>query len=178
MPSDSKCSRSFGVGGPCRTTQLTNGPLASRTWKPSRHKWRLHDMETNLQGGCLCGAIRYCVSGPAIDIGSCHCRTCRRVSSAPELPFAQFAASAFALTRGYPARYRSSPEVVRTFCKNCGTPLTYRHNSKPDRLDIMICSLDDPDQLPPTYHVWTSHKPSWAVIADELPTFATTRSPV
>jgi hypothetical protein len=98
-----------------------------------------------------------------------HCRTCRRASSAPELPFAQFATSAFAITRGYPARYRSSPEV---------TPLTYHHNSKPDRLDIMTCSLDDPNQPPPTYRVWTSHKPLWAVIGDELPAFATTRSAV
>ena len=132
-------------------------------------------METILEGGCLCGAVRYSVSGPALDTGSCHCRTCRRASSAPELPFAQFATSAFAITRGYPARYRSSPEVVRTFCRTCGSPLTYQHNSKPDRLDIMTCSLDDPDRLPPAYRVWTSHKPSWAVIGDEVPAFATTR---
>jgi hypothetical protein len=39
----------------------------------------------------------------------------------------------------------------------------------------MICSLDDPDALPPGYHVWTSHKPRWAVIDDRLPAFETTR---
>lgn len=135
-------------------------------------------MENQLEGGCLCGAVRYRVNGPALDRGSCHCRTCRRASSAPELPFAQFPASAFTVTRGYPARYRSSPDVTRTFCRHCGSPLTYRHDRKPDRLDIMTCSLDDPDALPPTYRVWTSHKPSWVVTADDLPSFATTRSTV
>jgi hypothetical protein len=161
----------------------TRAPLAlraaagppSETKKLGGGQRRWLDMETKLEGGCLCGAIRYSVSGPALDTGSCHCRTCRRASSAPELPFAQFATSAFAITRGYPARYRSSPEVVRTFCRTCGSPLTYQHNGKPDRLDIMICSLDDPDRLPPAYRVWTSHKPSWAVVGDELPAFATTR---
>jgi hypothetical protein len=42
-------------------------------------------------------------------------------------------------------------------------------------LDIMTCSLDNPDALPPAYHVWTSHKPRWAVIDDHLPAFDTTR---
>ena len=39
----------------------------------------------------------------------------------------------------------------------------------------MTCSLDDPDALPPGYHVWTSQKPRWAVIDDRLPAFETTR---
>ena len=43
---------------------------------------------TVLEGGCLCGAIRYKVTGPALDAGSCHCRSCRKASSAPELPYA------------------------------------------------------------------------------------------
>lgn len=129
---------------------------------------------TTLEGGCLCGAVRYRLAGPALDCGTCHCRTCRRASSAPELPFAQFAASAFTLTRGYPKSYHSSPEVTRSFCRDCGSPLTWRHMGKPDRLDVMICSLDDPDALAPTYRVWTSHKPAWAAI-DALPAFATAR---
>jgi hypothetical protein len=131
--------------------------------------------QTVLEGGCLCGAIRFKVTGPALDRGSCHCRSCRKASSAPELPYAQFAVSDFVITRGWPAQYHSSAEVTRTFCRHCGSPLTYRHAGRPDRLDIMTCSLDDPDALPPAYHVWTSHKPRWAVIDDRLPAFDTTR---
>ena len=128
-----------------------------------------------LEGGCLCGAIRYKVTGPPRDSGSCHCRSCRKASSAPELPYAQFDLSAYAITRGWPAQYHSSPEVTRSFCGHCGSPLTYRHASQPDRLDIMTCSLDDPDALPPAYHVWLSHKPVWAVVDDRLPAFETVR---
>jgi len=127
-----------------------------------------------LEGGCLCGAVRYRVTGPALDCGSCHCRSCRKASSAPELPYAQFAVSSFEIKHGWPAHFHSSPEVTRTFCRHCGSPLTYRHAGRPDRLDIRTCSLDDPDALPPAYHVWTSHKPRWAVIGDRLPAFETT----
>jgi hypothetical protein len=128
-----------------------------------------------LEGGCLCGAVRYKVTGPALDRGSCHCRSCRKASSAPEVPYAQFAVSNFEITRGWLAHYHSSAEVTRSFCRHCGSPLAYRHAGHPDRLDIMTCSLDDPDALPPAHHVWTSHMPRWAVIGDGLPAFETTR---
>jgi hypothetical protein len=132
-------------------------------------------MKTVFEGGCLCGAVRYRLTGPPIIAGSCHCRTCRKASSAPELPFAQFPSAVFTLTKGYPATYRSSAPVTRSFCRHCGSPLTYRHDAKPDFLDVMICSLDDPDAIAPTFHVWTSHKPRWAMIADDLPAHETTR---
>lgn len=143
--------------------QAASGPAASS------------GQQAVLEGGCLCGAVRYRVTGPPIDSGTCHCRTCRKASSAPELPYAQFLLSAFEIRRGWPARYHSSPGVTRTFCRHCGSPLTYCNADRLDRLDIMTCSLDDPDALPPRYHVWTSHMPSWATIGDDLPTFRTTR---
>jgi hypothetical protein len=42
-------------------------------------------------------------------------------------------------------------------------------------VDIMTCSFDDPDAVPPTHHIWTSHKLRWTVIGDGMPVFATTR---
>ena len=134
-----------------------------------------HLSERLLDGGCLCGAVRYRVRGPALASGTCHCRTCRKTASAPELPFATFPTASFEITQGRMADHRSSAEVTRSFCGRCGSPLTYRHDAKPDKLDIMTCSLDDPDALPPTFHVWTSHKPGWSVPGDRLPAFATTR---
>jgi hypothetical protein len=68
--------------------------------------------------------------------------------------------SDFVITRGWPAQYHSSAEGTRTFCRHCGSPLTYRHAGRPDHLDIMTCSLDDPDALPPAYHVWTATSPA------------------
>jgi NADH pyrophosphatase NudC (nudix superfamily) len=62
------------------------------------------------------------------------------------------------------------------YCGRCGSPLTYRHDKKADKLDIMTCSLDDVDALPPTFHVWASHKPTWSVPGDGLPVFETTRT--
>jgi hypothetical protein len=133
-------------------------------------------MESTLEGGCLCGAVRYRVKGPVLASGSCHCHTCRKTASAPDLPFATFPATAFEIMQGELTDFRSSADVTRSFCGRCGSPLTYRHDKKPDKLDIMTCSLDDANASPPTFHVWASHKPTWTVIGDGLPVFATTRT--
>ena len=128
------------------------------------------------EGGCLCGAVRYRVTGAPEASGVCHCRTCRKAASAPTLPFLVVPVVAFAVTRGTPAGYRSSPGVTRSFCARCGSPLTYRTETEPDRIDVMTCSLDDPEAFPPDFHVWVSHGLRWAAPAgDGRPAYATTR---
>jgi hypothetical protein len=124
------------------------------------------------EGGCLCGGVRYRVEGEPTASGICHCRTCRKVASAPNLPFATFRRDQFAFTRIKPTQFRSSPPVVRTFCGVCGSPLTYFNAAHPDTIDIMTGSLDDPAAFPPTHHVWVSEKIAWEQLADGLTAFA------
>jgi hypothetical protein len=125
-------------------------------------------------GGCLCGAVRFVAVGVPINSGVCHCRTCRKASSAPALPFLGFPAAGFRITLGQLTEYRSSPGVVRSFCGQCGSPITYRQLDHPEVLDIMTCSLDNPEAIEPTFHVWMEGNPGWNVVADGLPAYART----
>ena len=127
-----------------------------------------------VEGGCLCGALRYRVEGHPIVSGICHCRTCRRTASAPTLPFVTFAADEFILMRGTPSDFHSSQGVTRSFCGRCGSPLTYRSDSEPGQIDVMTCSLDDPEAYPPAFHIWVSHRLSWDLLADGLRFYDTT----
>ena len=122
-----------------------------------------------MQGGCLCGAVRYAIGGQVLNSGVCHCRTCQRAASAPRLPFAGVPSTAFRFTRGTPVDYSSSPGVTRSFCGRCGSPLTYRRDDIPDELDVMTVSLDDPAAAPPAFHVWTSEAVNWDRLAGDLP---------
>jgi len=101
---------------------------------------------------------------------------CRKAASAPILPFVVFPADRVTWTKGLATTFHSSPGVTRTFCGRCGSPLTYRQDDHPDRIDIMTCSLDDPEALPPSLHVWVADKLTWDHVVDGLPAFATTRS--
>jgi hypothetical protein len=122
-------------------------------------------------GGCACGALRYEVDGACSNSMVCHCRSCRRAAGAPVVPWVTFPGSGFRFTQGEPAEFHSSAPVVRTFCRACGTPLTYRHESYGDALDITTCSLDEPEKFPPTHHSWLSHDVPWVKFGDGLPAF-------
>ncbi len=128
------------------------------------------------EGGCLCGAVRYRLEGEPDASGLCHCATCRRTASAPALPYAEFPAGRFALTRGRPVDYASSPGVTRSFCGRCGSPLTYRADAAPERVDVMTGSLDDPGSIRPAFHVWTRERVAWDRADDGLPAHPASRA--
>jgi hypothetical protein len=121
------------------------------------------------EGGCLCGAVRYRASGAPRALTLCHCRSCRRASGAPSVAWAVFNAGDFEFTTGEPARFQSSPSVERTFCAQCGTPLTYQQQTRADSIDVTTVSLDEPDRFAPEFEIWVEHKIAWETLDPKLP---------
>lgn len=128
-------------------------------------------MTRTIDGGCLCGDVRYRIAGEPILSVACECRSCRRASAAPVVGWLHLRSDAVAFTAGAPVEFGSSPGVTRTFCGRCGTPLTYRTASYGPAIDVTTCSLDDPEAFPPVAHVWTSHRLGWLALADGLASF-------
>lgn len=125
----------------------------------------------NAEGGCLCGSIRYRVSGNCVSKSLCHCRSCRLASGAPSVAWTVFRVSDFAFVAGQPARFHSSPPVTRTFCGRCGTPLTYQRDCWPDTIDVTTVTLDHADEFAPTKEIWVAEKLPWETLNDDLPHF-------
>ena len=128
-----------------------------------------------LDGGCLCGAIRYRVSGKPTNTMICHCKSCRRAAGSPVVAWLTFATTDFRFSKGQPVEFSSSPPVRRTFCGSCGTPLTYAHRDSPESIDVTTCSLDAPQSFPPTHHSWLSDDVEWVRFGDDLPTYLQSR---
>ena len=121
-------------------------------------------------GGCLCGAVRYRVSGAAMNVTHCHCTMCRRASGAPVVTWLIVAPSEFAFTQGAAKLYRSSPRAVRGFCADCGTPLTFVADKvAASEVDITVASLDDPALFPPRKHIYTESRIPWFSCDPQLP---------
>ncbi len=123
-----------------------------------------------LTGRCLCGAVRY-QCGPVAESTLCHCESCRRASGAHTLGWVTVATKAFQWTAAKPVSYRSSPEVLRTFCSTCGTPLSYSHDGLPEEISLTVGSIDQANQVPPTDHTWASESLVWDRLYDQLPRY-------
>jgi hypothetical protein len=128
-------------------------------------------MKLPLEGGCLCGGIRYRISAAPHHAGYCHCRMCQRSAGAPVVGWLTMASDGFAWTKGRPAVYPSSAKAERLFCPGCGTQLVFREPAAPDHLDVTLASLDDPEAVRPSHHIWTSSRIGWFDVADDLPRY-------
>ena len=115
-------------------------------------------------GGCQCGAVRYRIS----ELGRatiCHCRMCQKAFGSFFGPLVT--ARGLEWTRGKPATWASSNKVVRGFCAQCGTPLSYDYGGDPE---IAIGSLDRPDDAAPVLQVNPADRLSFFATLHTLPT--------
>jgi hypothetical protein len=120
------------------------------------------------EGGCLCGAVRYRVSGEAVAATLCHCRSCRKASGGTNVTWAVFARRAFEWLSGEPADYSSSPGIHWLSCAKCGSLVAYRRASRPDHMDITTGTLDEPGAYPPTVEIWLEQKIEWETLHPDL----------
>lgn len=127
--------------------------------------------KTAATGGCLCGAVRYEAQERPKWTCYCHCHSCRHATGAPVAAFAGFDEQNFRFTKGEPQVFESSPDVWRSFCARCGTPLTYRATRYPGEVHIHIGSLDEPVGFAPKAHVFYGEHISWFDTADDKKRF-------
>jgi hypothetical protein len=127
-----------------------------------------------LSGGCACGAVRYETDAAPFHRTLCHCIDCRRAAGAPAVAWFSVPAAELRFVRGAPAAQRSSPRVERTFCGACGTPLSYRNDAYPEEVDVITCSLDDPEAASPKDHTFASQKLGW-MRTDDMPAYPRSR---
>jgi hypothetical protein len=116
---------------------------------------------TETHGGCFCGAVRYRVLGEPRVTCLCHCADCRKICGTQSVAWVTYPVDRFAFTQGEPVRFHSSPPVTRTFCGQCGTPLTYQVEERAGEIDITTGSMDDPEAFPPQKEVFVEQKLSW-----------------
>jgi hypothetical protein len=112
-------------------------------------------------GRCLCGAVTFQAKGPAKWTGYCHCDSCRRHTGAPVSAFAGFERSAVTFNEGPLARFASSLGVLRGFCAQCGSTMTYEGDRWPSEIHFHIGVFDDPESFAPQGHAFPEERLSW-----------------
>ena len=110
-------------------------------------------------GGCQCGAVRFRVEGALGDASVCHCRMCQKAAGNFYLPLVSVREAKLEWTRGEPKKFRSSNHVLRGFCAECGTPLTFE---APDGVALAIGAFDHPEEVRPVIQWGTEAKLPYA----------------
>jgi len=124
-------------------------------------------------GGCLCGDLRYEMSGAFGPIWNCHCAFCRRVHGAAFTTVGLMARSAFEWTEASnePKTFTTPMGSIRHFCGRCATPIC-NFPSEPSLLSLVVSSLEHDLERSPWAHVNVESKAPWFQIGDGLPQFS------
>jgi hypothetical protein len=121
-------------------------------------------------GGCLCGAVRYEITGPLRDIVMCHCRRCLRTHG-HVAAYSACARSDLALLRDDGLRWYEGDDRARGFCSRCGASLFWRAAGRPT-VSIAAGTLDQPTGLKTIAHIYTRDHADYYAIDGEGERFA------
>lgn len=128
-------------------------------------------------GACLCGAVRYEITGQLAPIQLCHCSMCRRASGAAFASNMPVRAADFRIVAGEASlrSYEASPGKRRVFCGTCGSPIISRSVHDPGMVRVRAGTLDEPAPTHAAFHFHVASRADWLSITDDLPQYPAAR---
>lgn len=115
-----------------------------------------------IKGSCMCGEIKYAITGDIGEITHCHCTTCRKAHGSAFSSVAAVARDDFRFLsgEGLIKCYQSSADKIRCFCSNCGSHICAQREGQA-HIILRLGTLDDDPVSRPVNHIWVSQKASW-----------------
>ncbi len=113
-----------------------------------------------IDGGCLCGDVRFVARLPSKWVAHCHCTLCRRAHGAAFVTWVGMEAARCAIDdpRSRLQWYASSPGAERGFCSRCGSMLFFRSDRWAGELHLARAQVEgDIDRAPQSHVHWDAH---------------------
>lgn len=86
-------------------------------------------MAATHEGACFCGAVTIQARDAPLEMGYCHCGSCRSYSGGPLTAFTLWKAESIIVTEGAEllGRFAKTGMSVRCFCTRCGGHVMTEH---------------------------------------------------
>jgi hypothetical protein len=122
-----------------------------------------------LQGGCLCGAVRYEITAPLLSAGYCHCTHCQRRTGTGSSANGRVPREGFRLLGGASElRAFQPPEgVPKLFCSICGSALFSGDPLSDEEVAVRLGTLDGDPGTRPQYRQFVASAVVWEPLPDD-----------
>jgi len=129
--------------------------------------------EARLTGGCLCGAIRFEITGALSDIWTCHCSKCRKARGSAFHAGAMCRAADLRMLSGDDAitAYDAPSGYPTRFCRHCGSPAPLVFEQGGYAI-VFAGTLDGATGKRLLHHIHVASKADWYEIHDDRPQHA------
>jgi len=132
----------------------------------------------SLEGGCLCGAIRYTLRGPTLFVSQCACKDCQKATGTGHTTIVGIHRSQMELSAP-PATYTNTGDtggsVTRHFCGTCAGRLFTSGDLPGEFIMVQAGSLDDPGAVSPENVIYMKDAVAWDFFDPALPKFEAMR---
>lgn len=131
----------------------------------------MRDQARRVTGGCLCGAVRYEADALLQSAYYCHCKDCQKSSGQPASIGVPVKVGSLRFISEEPKYYISSEWGRRGFCPHCGSRIIWRPRDPEDEwtTNVDVCSLDNPEDVRPSMHIFVDRQLPWYKLDDDLP---------
>jgi hypothetical protein len=134
-----------------------------------------------LEGGCLCGRVRFRSNQEPLRTLACHCTFCQRVTGSSYFAESMFPMDAVSFNDGLLSHYEhisdaSKKKVYVHFCTHCGTTVSLTFERWPNIRGISRGCYDDPNTVAVTSHIWTQSAQTGTALPKDVECFAKARA--
>ncbi len=136
---------------------------------------------TQREGGCLCGSVRFVALGEPVNTLQCHCRFCQRITGSTSYANSTYRIDAVQFSGEPMSSYShtsegSGKQVHVHFCPKCGTTMGLTFERWPEYRAISRGTLDNPNSVAVSSHIWTSSSQTGVVLPAEVDCFEFARA--
>ena len=127
-----------------------------------------------IEGGCMCGKVRYSAEAEPIFQGLCHCKNCQKFTGSSFSVVLAIPTPTLTVTgelKTYDAKGDSGQGIHSSFCPNCGSPVIDQADVMQGVTMIRAGSLDDQSWLKPTMEIYCDSKMPWVSLGGGLQSF-------
>ena len=134
-----------------------------------------NDERETREGGCTCGAVRYRMTSAPLFVHCCHCRWCQRETGSAFVINALIESDRVEVTHGAvelvntPSESGEGQKIFR--CPQCWVALWSNYaTAVGDKIGFVRAgTLDDPDGVAPSIHIFTRSKVPWLTLPPDVP---------
>ena len=126
-----------------------------------------------IEGGCLCGKVRYTADADPAFVGICHCKDCQKMGTAFNLVVGipTQALSLQGALKTFSSLGDSGKAVDRRFCPECGAAILSEAGGLPGVAIIKAGTLDDTSWVKPEMEIYCDSAQPWVQLAGERQRF-------
>ena len=125
-----------------------------------------------ITGSCLCGTVRFALTGAPVWAHNCHCSRCRKSRGAAYASNVFVTGDAFRWAQGevelQSYRPPDAERFTHAFCRRCGSSMPWLNEAN-GLVVVPMGALDVDPGTGPLAHIFVASKAPWHAITDELP---------